>query len=49
MNSKPAMIMRATQKKMMSGAGDEIAWWDKTSQRRVLSGQPIVANGQSQD
>jgi hypothetical protein len=43
------MIIRATQRKMMSRAVERTLPGYQTSSSRVCSGQPSVANGQSAD
>src|SRR5258708_35176934 len=49
MNSYPAMIMRATQKKMMSGPVTRSVVGQNFLSVSVCSGQPMVAKGQSQE
>src|SRR5690606_18155438 len=49
MNSSPAMIMRATQKKMISGPVTSVSPGKNFLSEAVSSGQPRVEKGQSQD
>ncbi len=47
MNSRLIIIIRATQKKMMSNAVTSVAVGKKVFRSSVCSGQPCVENGQS--
>jgi len=49
MNSSEAMIMRATQKKMMSGPVTSVSVGKNFCRSSLFSGQPRVLNGQSHE